>query len=288
MKISVFTPTYNRAYTLGNLYESLRKQTCLDFEWIIVDDGSEDNTQTLCESFRADLFPVRYYRTDNRGKHCAINFGARMAEGDWFYIVDSDDLLPANAIELLIAEEKHIKSPRVGVLSGMRYYSSGKVIARDITFDRLECTALDFRQKLRVHGDVAEAIKTSVIREFPFPEYEGERFCPEDVMFNRIAQKYLTHYFKANIYECEYLPDGLTAHITAIRMKSWKGTCLCYSELASSPVPLYAKVRASINYWRFRACQKKTDNAIPQYILPPWAFLLRPAGLLFHLKDLWT
>lgn len=77
MKISIFTPTYNRAYTLGALYESLRKQTCQDFEWIIVDDGSTDNTEELCHRFNSDLFPIHYFKTQNRGKHVAINFGAQ-------------------------------------------------------------------------------------------------------------------------------------------------------------------------------------------------------------------
>lgn len=108
MKISIFTPTYNRAYILGALYESLRKQTCLDFEWIIVDDGSTDNTEELCHRFYSDLFPIHYFKIPNHGKHVAINFGIQKALGEWFFIVDSDDQLPEHSIENIKKESEKL------------------------------------------------------------------------------------------------------------------------------------------------------------------------------------
>ena len=285
MKFTVFTPTYNRAYILGALYQSLRKQTCYDLEWIIVDDGSTDGTEQLCQTFCDDLFPIYYYKVPNRGKHVAINIGVSKAAGEWFFIVDSDDQLPERSIECFVNEAAKITTDDIGVLCGMRFYTNGNRIGGNIDFKELDCTALEFRYKYNVNGDVAEAIRTSVIRKFPFPEFEGERFCPEALLFNRISLEYKTHYFNANVYLCEYLDDGLSAKITQIRMKSWRGSCLCYSELANSPIPIMQKGRAWVNFWRFYACRKKTKDCKKLFVIPLWAYILQPFGFCAHIKD---
>lgn len=284
IKFTIFTPTYNRAYTLPALYQSLRNQTCMDFEWVIVDDGSTDNTETVCQGFKQDLFPISYFRQQNSGKHVAVNEGVKQAQGEWFFIVDSDDHLPVDAIEKLQIEERTIHSEKIGVLCGMKHYFNGKRICSNFPYDKIDCTALDFRYKYRVKGDVAEVVRTKVMKEFPFPQYPGERFCPEAILFNRIAQKYLTHYFNACIYLCKYLPDGLSAHIVKVRMQSWRSTCLCYAEMGKAPIPFDAKLRAWINYWRFSACRSKKESPL-QITIPFFAKILRPLGLLFHLKD---
>lgn len=99
--ITVFTPTFNRAYTLERLFKSLMEQSCRDFEWVVVDDGSNDNTRELLEIFsQTATFPMRYEVQENSGKHVAINRGAAIATGEWFFIVDSDDWLPEDSIEI--------------------------------------------------------------------------------------------------------------------------------------------------------------------------------------------
>ena len=92
-KITVFTPTYNRAYIIETLYRSLQRQTYRDFEWLVVDDGSADNTQELFEAWQKEdnFFPIRYYKQENGGKCRAMNRGLEMAQGELFFTVDSDD-----------------------------------------------------------------------------------------------------------------------------------------------------------------------------------------------------
>jgi glycosyltransferase involved in cell wall biosynthesis len=98
--ITIFTPTYNRAYSLRRLYDSLCKQTSNDFEWLVVDDGSTDDTENLINSFIADgKVDIRYFKQANGGKHRAINFGVREARGELFFIVDSDDQVTPDAVE---------------------------------------------------------------------------------------------------------------------------------------------------------------------------------------------
>ena len=100
--ITVFTPTYNRGYTLENLFNSLLVQTNKNFEWLIVDDGSTDNTEDLVNRFKdVSSFKIRYIKKKNGGKHTAINCGVNLAEGFLFFIVDSDDQLTKDAIENL-------------------------------------------------------------------------------------------------------------------------------------------------------------------------------------------
>ena len=124
-------------------------------------------------------------------------------------------------------------------------------------FEKINTNFMDFRYKYKFKGDMAEVVRTDVMREFPFPEIPGEKFCPEAVVWNRIAQKYKVRYFYKGIYICEYLPDGLTHKITKIRMQSPVASMLCYSELSKYNVPVLTKIKSAINYWRFWMCGNK-------------------------------
>ena len=111
MMITVFTPTYNRGALLRRLYESLLAQTVYDFEWLIVDDDSADDTESVVHAFvkGETRFPIRYYKQKHGGKHRAMNLAVQLAKGKYFFPVDSDDWLPENAIELLISWLKEIQ-----------------------------------------------------------------------------------------------------------------------------------------------------------------------------------
>lgn len=285
MKVTVFTPTYNRAYRLAALYESLQKQTVKDFEWLIVDDGSSDNTEELVQPWLSeDRFPIRYFKQKNGGKHRAVNHGVREANGVLFFIVDSDDMLVENAIERIIYHYNNIKNDKsFGGLCGLKAYFSGVKVGGGEDFGVLDCNSIDFRFKYHMKGDMSEVIRTEVMREFPFPEFDGERFCSEFILFNRIATKYKLRYFYEKIYLCEYLDDGLTAAIVMIRMKSPKASKVCYSELFHYNIPVVQKIKAAINYWRFAFCDKHSEGG--HFSRIGWGCLLMPLGYLYHLKD---
>ena len=104
-KITVFTPTYNRAYIIETLYRSLQRQTYRDFEWLVVDDGSADNTKALFDAWQQEdnFFPIRYIKQENGGKCRAINHGLKLAQGELFFTVDSDDYLTDDALEKVAA-----------------------------------------------------------------------------------------------------------------------------------------------------------------------------------------
>lgn len=283
MLVTILTPTYNRANMLPLLYESLKKQSCQDFEWIVVDDGSIDNTSELLKKWQLEhSFTIRYIKQANGGKHRAVNRGLIEAIGELLFIVDSDDILPIDSIATIKTEYDKIRGNTIYCgICGLKAYFTGEKVGGENNYSEIECNSLDFRYKYRIKGDVAEVFITNVIRQYPFPEISGEKFCPEDVVWQRIARKYIFHNFYKKIYLCDYFPDGLTKKITKIRMQSPIASTICYKELSESAVPFIIKIRASINYWRFWFCHSKESK--PR-IKPYWIWTL-PLGLLMHFND---
>ena len=152
IKITIFTPTYNRDYIIINLYKSLLIQTLKDFEWLIIDDGSTDNTELLVSSFIKDnKINIRYIKQQNGGKHRAINKALEEAKGELFFIVDSDDQLVDNAIERILYYFDQIKedSSFAGVC-GVKAYFDGKKVGGEVDFDILDCSSILFRYNYRM------------------------------------------------------------------------------------------------------------------------------------------
>lgn len=286
--ITVFTPTYNRAYIIGRLYESLCRQTCSDFEWLIVDDGSTDDTEEIVSQFQAEnKIAIRYLKKENGGKHTAINLGVKEARGELFFIVDSDDHLTDDAVEWIAETAKPIiNDAQFAGLSGTRINTNGQRIGGDFPIEKIDCTAIEIRQKHHVAGDLAEIYKTAVLRQHPFPIFAGERFVTEAIVWNRIAADGLRlRYTSKGIYVCEYLKDGLTAHMTRLRMTSPQASMAYYSEYLEMPIPMSEKVKTAINYWRFAFCNDKVSFKSKLLKSKWWSLALLPLGYLFHVKD---
>lgn len=283
--ITVFTPTYNREHLLTRLFNSLREQTFKDFEWLIVDDGSTDNTHDVAQKFVEEgIVPIKYVFKRNGGKHRAINEGVKHAKGELFFIVDSDDMLPPDALKRVAEVYGQIKDDRnYGGVAGVDVYPDGRIVGSGLSAPVIDCNSIDIRSKYHVVGDLSEVFRTDVMREFPFPEIEGEKFCPEVLVWNRIARKYKLRYFNEAIYIAEYQPEGLTARIVEIRMKSPIASTTCYAEMVSLNIPFNDKVKAAINYWRFRFCCKGKITITKMGWL--WK-CVAPLGWFMHVKDL--
>lgn len=211
--ISIFTPTYNRKDLIERLYQSLLQQTQKNFEWLVVDDGSTDNTEQYFSDLltRQQLFPIRYIKQKNGGKHRAINNGVKNASGELFFIVDSDDYLTENAIEKINQWVATLDDTRKWAgISGLKGYSKKSVVGQ-----RSEATYVDAknseRRKYNLLGDKAEVYFTDVLKQHPFPEIPGEKFISEEIVWNAIARDgYYLRWFNEIIYICDYLNGGLT------------------------------------------------------------------------------
>lgn len=209
--ISILTPTYNRAYRLNRLYMSLTRQEYHDFEWIIIDDGSTDNTKQLYESWDKDKFNISYYYKENGGKHTALNVGVNIAHGDFIFIVDSDDYITDDALEKVAHWTAEIvKCEKFAGVSGLKAYDAAHQIGERPKLPYVDCTNLE-RKKYHLCGDKAEVYKREILLRYPFPEFEGEHYIPEDVVWNAIAgDGYRLRWYNDIIYIGEYLEDGLT------------------------------------------------------------------------------
>lgn len=228
MRITVFTPTYNRAYIIENLYNSLKNQTFKNFEWVVVDDGSTDNTEELFSKILGDnnAFTINYIKTDNGGKHRAINRGIKCAKGELFYIVDSDDFLPDDALEIIDRVEKTLpqeeKNKFAGVC-GVKAFEEKKIIGDTFKGDYLDITQLE-RPKYGITGDKAEVFYTELLKKYPFPEFENEKFITECVVWDKIAfDGYKLRFFNESVMICEYRDDGLSAQSSNLFHKNPKG-----------------------------------------------------------------
>lgn len=219
VKVTIFTPTYNRGYLLNRLYESLTIQSNKDFEWLIIDDGSTDNTLKLVNDWisKETNFEIKYVKISNGGKHRAINYGTEIARGKLFCIVDSDDYLVNTAIEQIIYWESTIadKGSFAGV-AGNKGYDENTIIGGTFSEKYIDGTSLE-RQKLNIFGDKAEVFYTHLLRYYKFPEIDGENFMTENVVWNHIAfDGFRLRWFNEIIYIAQYGEDGLTYNMPAI------------------------------------------------------------------------
>lgn len=212
--ITIVTPTYNRGYILDKAFQSLCTQTSFAFEWIIVDDGSADNTEEIVKGWLAEELPfsLRYYKQENGGKHRAVNRGVMMAEYDYLLVLDSDDYLEPDAVEVIHKWIATIdgKEGFAGV-SGLRGWMKREgAIGSFLKKDYIDALNSE-RVKYGLEGDKAEVYKTEMLKKYPFPEFEGENFLRESASWDAISEAgYKVRWFNKIIYRCEYLEDGLT------------------------------------------------------------------------------
>ena len=272
-KITVFTPTYNRAYILETLYRSLRRQTCKEFEWLIVDDGSADNTRELVESWQKEdkLFPIRYYKQENGGKCRAINRGLELAEGRLFLNVDSDDYLTDDAVEkILLWESRLPKDGNFCAVAGNLGTNPKETPNTPLPGEYFDGNAFD-RYGV-VEGERAFAFYTDIHRRYLYPDCPGEKFMTEAVTWNRMAHDgYKIRFYNDIIWIYEYKPDGLTQAGDRLFWENPQGTGIFFREKAKF---LGHSLWQRFGLWygfateNFRRC---TDTQIAEYIdMPLW------------------
>lgn len=254
-KITVFTPTYNRDFILENLYRSLVNQTYINFEWVIVDDGSTDNTKQLINKWKKEKkIEIRYYYQNNLGKHVAINHGIDVARGEVFFIVDSDDWLLEKSLEIINKRLNEIPSnekENYAGVCGLRSYPNGSIIGTTFKGDSLDTNYFTYRYEMKILGDKAEVYFTDILKNNKFPVIKDEKILTEAIVWNRISKIYDLKYFNEVIYLCDYLNDGLSHNSFRNSLKNYKGWLLYYNELLCfKKLERSEKIKAITNYYR--------------------------------------
>lgn len=297
---TVFTPTFNRVSTLPRVYESLRSQTLRDFEWLVVDDGSDDGTRAIVEAWKRDAdFPIRYLWQENQGKHVAFNRGVREARGKFFLGFDSDDACVPKALERLKSCWDSIPELEKAGFTGVSVLcmdSLGNVIGDRFPEDIWDSNSLEFHYKYKLKGDKWGFHRTEVLRKYPFPVLEGTKFVSENVVWFAVSRKYKTRFVNEKLYiyftKSSGSADQLTKK-TSLQLASGLLILLQY-ELNNNLdwmryAPLYF-LKSAINYVRYamhvhephRARFGNVTNSFSKVLL----VALFPLGLALYVKDI--
>lgn len=283
--LTVFTPSYNRGHLLGRLYASLQHQSATCFEWIIIDDGSTDNTENIVQQWQKEhiQFPIRYIKKANGGKARAINDGIKLAQGKYFFIVDSDDYLTNDALESLIKwfSELPEQTNFIGV-SGLRKINNHNSSIPNKSFNYIDTSNIN-RAKYGLEADMAEAFFTEKLRQYSFPVWPNEKFIPESVVWDQMAlDGYILRWYNKVIYYCEYLEGGLT-------QSSWKllkNNPMGYAQMFLKKLAYIDNSKLRINYMlQFISCCCLAHEY--RYILKcqdKKVFFLFPIGFMLSIR----
>lgn len=270
MFLSIITPTYNRGEMLANLFHSLQNQTYKDFEWIIVIDGSTDDTLKICEDFKKNcIFDMQVIVQTNGGKHTALNTGIMYSNSEYTMIVDDDDYLVENAVEMI----KKWTDSILGIhgfagVSGLRGEALNKMIGEFPKGKKyVDATNLE-RRKKHLTGDKAEVYKTAILKEYRFPQFTNEKFLAEGCVWNHIAgDGYKIRWFGEIIMIGKYLPGGLTNSQNK-ELNNFQGftyTSLIGAKYKTGP----EKIMTIYRYCEIAKCKQLSNSEIALRIRQP-------------------
>ena len=207
--LTIFTPAYNRAHTLGRTYESLLRQTCDDFEWLIVDDGSKDSTKALVEEWiQEGKISIRYIYQQNQGMHGAHNTAYRNIDTELNTCIDSDDYMPDDAVETIVNFWKAHGSDKYAGIIGLDCTKNGNIIGTSFPEGMTKTTLNGFYAK-GGKGDKKLVYRTDVIKQYPeYPIFEGEKYVSLGYKYLLIDQDYTLLTLNKPLVVVEYQQDG--------------------------------------------------------------------------------
>jgi glycosyltransferase involved in cell wall biosynthesis len=285
------TPTFNRARYLPRLHRGLCEQTFRDFEWLVVDDGSTDETATVVHELAAAApdIPVRFIENEHGGKHTAVNRGVTEALGTYCAILDSDDWYVPHSLERLKREWESIPDQDAfAEVQGLCATADGKVIGSPLPEPVLDSDYYELTMIRRIVGDRVGMHRTAVLRDFPFPDHLESQYVPDALIWNRIARRYRTRCINEVLGYKEYLEHGLSHSMPSRTIDLAGSYLLFFEELLDMgrPLPADTRLRAYANLSRFglhtgRSLRAQAARAHSRLL---WATML-PVGVALALRD---
>jgi glycosyltransferase involved in cell wall biosynthesis len=283
-KLTVFTPTYNRAYCLGNCYESLKRQTNKDFMWLIIDDGSTDNTKDLVTYWQTEsLIDIQYIWQENLGMHGAHNTAYELIETELNVCIDSDDYLPDDAVEKILGMWEREGSENVSGLIGLDSFTDGTVIGSKLPDNLKTSTLFDLYYKYGVTGDKKLVYRTKLTKKFPYPIFKHEKYVGLAYKYYKLDQEYEMLLMNDILCCVEYLPDGSSINMLKQYRKNPKGFVFYRKELMKLPFANWRfKYKQAIHYVSSTLLSKEFNvlRETPQKTMTALAF---PFGVLLFL-----
>lgn len=289
MKVTLITPVFNRKYKLLELYESLKKQTCMNFEWVIVNDGSIDDVADLVSEFISKKNGFKIIFIDNKkneGKHIALNSGIAAATGDVTAIIDSDDLALPCMIEKIIkawSSKNRIEDNSLGLIVFQREGKDG-IPVRSFLQDEHRENLVSYRYGHGLIGDYAETFKTKVLKEYRFPKFENENFLSEEYLWIDIGFQYEAVFLQSSLWITEYNNDGLTINSKKLMWKNPIGVANTAQKKLAIKMPIKLTIKNAIVFIVFATrCKNKgvnIDRSLP-YSMPSTFFLHSFAMIIY-------
>lgn len=237
-KITVFTPAYNRAHTLKRTYESLLKQECKDFKWLIVDDGSFDNTRELVREWQSkeNGFDIHYIYKENGGMHTAHNVAYENIDTELNVCIDSDDMLGENAISKILEKWEQAKDKGYAGIIGLDADFSGKIIGKGFPSELEETTLVGYYAN-GGSGDKKLVYRTDIINKYPpYPVFEGEKYVSLAYKYRLIDQDYKLAVLNEVLCNVEYQANGSSNSMLKQYIRNpkgfafWRKICMQYPE----------------------------------------------------------
>jgi len=205
--LTVLTDTYNRAYCLSRCYESLKRQTSKDFVWLIVDDGSTDNTKDLIDHWILErIIPIRYFWQANQGMHVARNMGNEKCDTELGVWIDSDDYASDDAVEKIISFWRKHGSSEVGGIIALNAREGGMIIGDRLPESVDRANMMELYSQYKIRGDKKVILRSDIAAKYPLPVFRGEKFFPESYRFLLIGQQYKM--LLMNVVVCIVVPSA--------------------------------------------------------------------------------
>lgn len=253
MLLTVFTPTYNRANILHRTFESLCRQESENLEWVIVDDGSTDDTERLVHQFINEAhFPIKYVRQEHGGKHRAYNRALGIAEGELFFTVDSDDWLTDDSLSIIAENQERLRGKGiVGGIIALKKKPDAGIYGNHFPQAVME-TTLEALGAAGCDGERSFVLKTEIARRYPFPEFDGEDFVTESVVFDRIGRDWSFLAIDKSLTICEYQAGGLSSGIYKRMWNNPTGFMVYHSQRIDMASSWRRIIKHALRYQAFR------------------------------------
>ena len=248
--LTVFTPTYNRAYSLHLCYESLLRQTSNDFNWLIIDDGSTDSTKQLVEKWMAEApFEIKYVYQENQGMHGAHNTAYKHIRTELNVCIDSDDYMADDAVEKIVHFWKQYGDAKYSGIVALDATTNGTVLGTELPDGIISSTLFDLYQKHGITGDKKLIYRTDLTKKYPYPLFENERYVGLSYKYFKIDQEHELLLMNEIVCYVEYLQDGSSLNMYEQYRNNPQGFSFFRKELMKLPFgSITYKFRQAIHY----------------------------------------
>ena len=282
--LTVFTPAYNRAYTINKCYESLKRQTNKNFKWLVVDDGSTDNTKELVMKWQKEAdFQIDYIYKKNGGMHTAHNIAYENIDTELNVCIDSDDYLTDDAVEIIVNEWERVRSDKLAGIGALDIFESGEVIGVKFPRGLNQSKYFDIYNKHGVYGDKKFIYRTDLIKNFPYPEYEGEKYVGLDYKYKKLDERYELALINKGVCIVEYMEDGSSKNMLKQYRRNPKGWCFFRLENLKIPgTSLKYKLKECIHYVS-SSIMSKNRNFISKSPYKVLTLAAIPFGLVLYI-----